>query len=390
MDEPPISLYPSLAKRTGVNKAAILQEVHFLCLLRKQDQSQFWFHDGKWWVYNTYEQWRDKYLSWLNVGTVKRLFLELEWVGILLSHPFDRDQCTKWYTINSEAWDDWFNASVDEEKKRLKTYRKNGTKCDEKASQNVTQKTAQNDPVLPKTVTKDDVSPIDKESEDSLSEDSLPEDSSTTERAGEVVTSCAPPADGDDELQHLILPEVRKLHLPPDDQQTLLALGYAQALAIAWAARKGHNPGGLAKHLMASGGAPDELVARAQIAIAHQTLDAQAIDRELNTRQLADLTDAVNQITAVRSPLQEPPTPATSGGIPESVLQRFDAALKTLLHPLAGEWVYGAQAIRYERDVLAIAVTGVDEKTALMAFRRALGDDAPFHVELKVVEEVQA
>lgn len=314
MDEPPINFYPSLARRTGPNKALILQEIHFTCSLKRRDQSEFGHHDGRWWVYNTYENWVERYFPWLSVGALKRIFQELEICGILLSRPYENDQRTKWYAVNSEGWDEWFaktpkddRATIEAYKKRIKSIRNNGSKesaSDEKADQNDPQKPDQIDPILiPKADQNDPVStpeadqndpqlPIYKESEDSLTEDSdskptedsIPEDSSTsTEVAGELTAdpTTPPPDDDDDEVKNLILPEVKKLQFPQNLQVKLLARGYDYALATAKAAQNGKNPGGLARHMMNNGGPPVELIEWARKAIELRTLDQAAIDNAL-------------------------------------------------------------------------------------------------------------
>ncbi len=103
LDEPVITVYPSLAKALGnINKAVILQQVHFLLNIAKQSDNQYNFVNDRWWVYNTYEQWHEKYFTWLSVSTIKGLFLALEEDGLISSvqgvkNKLDR---RKWYTIN--------------------------------------------------------------------------------------------------------------------------------------------------------------------------------------------------------------------------------------------------------------------------------------------------
>lgn len=102
MNEPPISVYPSLAKALGdVNKAIIVQQLHFLLSITKGSRNQYNFVDGHWWVYNTYEEWNNIF-TWVSIRTLKTLFKSLEDMGVVKSisgvkNKLDR---RKWYRIN--------------------------------------------------------------------------------------------------------------------------------------------------------------------------------------------------------------------------------------------------------------------------------------------------
>lgn len=107
LDEPPISVYPSLAKALGnVNKAIILQQLHFLLNAARLSNNRYVEVDGKWWVYNSYKQWREDHFTWLAEVTIKGLFGMLEHDGLVISRQgvkdaFDR---RKWYTIDYKAY----------------------------------------------------------------------------------------------------------------------------------------------------------------------------------------------------------------------------------------------------------------------------------------------
>lgn len=104
MDEPPISVYPSLAKALGdVNKAIIVQQLHFLLSITRGSRNQYNYVDGYWWVYNTYEEWHAIF-TWVSIRTLKTLFKSLEESGIVKSisgvkNKLDR---RKWYRIDYE------------------------------------------------------------------------------------------------------------------------------------------------------------------------------------------------------------------------------------------------------------------------------------------------
>lgn len=106
LDEPPITVYPSLAKALGnVNKALILQQLHYLLNVTETADKQYNFVGDKWWVYNTYEEWQN-FFSWLSISAIKGLFGSLEKAGLVLSMQGVKDKWDrrKWYTLDYEAF----------------------------------------------------------------------------------------------------------------------------------------------------------------------------------------------------------------------------------------------------------------------------------------------
>jgi len=100
IDEYPMLVSPTLAKKLGINEAIILQQLHFLSGVAQKSNNNFF--DGYYWVYNTYAQWREDHFIWLSEGHIKALFLKLEKDGIIVSkldtsHPYSHK---KWYRIN--------------------------------------------------------------------------------------------------------------------------------------------------------------------------------------------------------------------------------------------------------------------------------------------------
>jgi hypothetical protein len=112
-NSPPISLHPPLARVFGVNAALIIQQIRYWMgnyqlaeQSRPEDQRYHW-HDDRWWVYNTYEQWhRDNFDFW-SKRTIQRHINELENKGVLISGEFNKSSGdrTKWYTINFDVLD---------------------------------------------------------------------------------------------------------------------------------------------------------------------------------------------------------------------------------------------------------------------------------------------
>lgn len=107
LSEPPMLIYPTLAKLLGINKAVMFQQLHFLLNTTKTARNTHNFIDERWWVYNSYGQWRQDHFVWLSESSIKNLFTQLEADGLVLSRqgvktPADR---RKWYTIDYEAWE---------------------------------------------------------------------------------------------------------------------------------------------------------------------------------------------------------------------------------------------------------------------------------------------
>lgn len=102
-DEPPIALSPSLAAAIGLNEAIILQQLHYWLVTASRSTSLGRWHEGRLWVYNTYETWQEQFPFW-SVPTIKRTITSLEDRGLILSAVLNRARMdrTKWYTIDYE------------------------------------------------------------------------------------------------------------------------------------------------------------------------------------------------------------------------------------------------------------------------------------------------
>lgn len=111
LDEPPILIYPTLAVALGVNKAIVFQQLHFLLNGQKTARNRYNFVKDasgieRWWVYNSYQEWRESYFPWLSTSTLKGIFNSLEDDKLVLSMQSvksKRDR-RKWYSIDYEVW----------------------------------------------------------------------------------------------------------------------------------------------------------------------------------------------------------------------------------------------------------------------------------------------
>lgn len=97
IDEQPLQVLPSLAAAIGLNEAIFLQQLHYHLRLRQH------VIDGVPWFYNTLEQWHTKFPFW-SVMTIRRVLSALEHRDLVRSanHNKNRQDQTKWYTINYE------------------------------------------------------------------------------------------------------------------------------------------------------------------------------------------------------------------------------------------------------------------------------------------------
>ncbi|GEN83597.1 hypothetical protein SLU01_19090 [Sporosarcina luteola] len=96
INEPPLQVLPSLAKRIGLNEAIILQQLHFRSLISNN------MKDGHKWIYKTYDEWQEEFPFW-SADTIKRAIRKLEKEGYVIStSAFNKMKMdkTKWYRID--------------------------------------------------------------------------------------------------------------------------------------------------------------------------------------------------------------------------------------------------------------------------------------------------
>ncbi|RDI45655.1 DnaD domain-containing protein [Falsibacillus pallidus] len=92
--ESPILVLPSLAVKAGLNEAIILQQFHYWISSSRHE------HEGRKWVYNTYEQWQKQFPFW-SISTIRRTIAKLEKDGWIESRNYNKSKLdnTKWYSI---------------------------------------------------------------------------------------------------------------------------------------------------------------------------------------------------------------------------------------------------------------------------------------------------
>lgn len=97
INESPILVLPTLAKKIGLNQALFIQQLHYWLADSKHT------YDGYQWVYNTYEDWHRQFPFW-STSTIRRIIGKLEREGLIVSGNYNRFKMdkTKWYRINYE------------------------------------------------------------------------------------------------------------------------------------------------------------------------------------------------------------------------------------------------------------------------------------------------
>lgn len=108
IDEYPLVLQPSLAMEIGLNEAIVLQQIHYWIEIEKKSSKkevvEKHFKNGRWWIYNTYDQWQEQFPFWC-LRTIKSIFKRLESMDLLICGNFNKfgyDR-TRWYTINYDV-----------------------------------------------------------------------------------------------------------------------------------------------------------------------------------------------------------------------------------------------------------------------------------------------
>lgn len=93
----PIVINPSLAKVIGLNEAIVLQQIHYWLDKTKSGRE----YDGKFWIYNTYEQWTEQFPFW-SVDTVRRAISSLRKQGLIIAKQLNKSKHdrTNFYTID--------------------------------------------------------------------------------------------------------------------------------------------------------------------------------------------------------------------------------------------------------------------------------------------------
>lgn len=113
-DDYTIPISVKIASAIGVNEAIVIQQIHYwIDMFSKSNDEKVidkHFHDGRWWVYNTFDKWHEQFPFWC-IRTIKDIFKRLADEKILLighynNHGYDR---TNWYTVDYDMLESLIN-----------------------------------------------------------------------------------------------------------------------------------------------------------------------------------------------------------------------------------------------------------------------------------------
>ncbi|MBQ3176904.1 MAG: hypothetical protein IJB52_03730 [Clostridia bacterium] len=110
-DAPCRKVVPQIYEKIGLNEAFLLQQVHYwLTEHEKQGKN---FHDGRFWVFNTYEEWH-KQLSFIQERTIRDAFKHLKELGLVVTGNFNKKGFDKtiWYSIDYDVVEKMFPQDV--------------------------------------------------------------------------------------------------------------------------------------------------------------------------------------------------------------------------------------------------------------------------------------
>lgn len=101
ISESPLQVIPSLAVAIGLNEAIVLQQMHYWLVNKANSNDQRSYHDGTYWVFNTYEEWQEQFPFW-SARTIRRTITSLQDQGLLIIGNYNKMAIdnTKWYTVN--------------------------------------------------------------------------------------------------------------------------------------------------------------------------------------------------------------------------------------------------------------------------------------------------
>ena len=92
-----------LAVKIGLNEAIVLRQIYYWLEINEKLKRNY--HDGKYWSYNTMENWKKENFPWWSTKTVERAFKNLVSSGLVITGNYNKDSRdrTKWYTIDEDV-----------------------------------------------------------------------------------------------------------------------------------------------------------------------------------------------------------------------------------------------------------------------------------------------
>ena len=111
----PLLVDQNLATVIGLNEAIVLQQLQHS--LHSKGAKKI---NDKWWIYNTYENWKKQNFPFWSVATIRRTFSNLEKKGVAVSANFNRTgfDKTKWYSIDEAKLNQLMSSVCDQNEQR--------------------------------------------------------------------------------------------------------------------------------------------------------------------------------------------------------------------------------------------------------------------------------
>jgi len=99
LNEYPLIVLPELAVKIGLNESIVLQQIHYWLI--QHEKQEIDFHDGRYWVYNSYPEWNKQFPFW-SERTLRTIIIHLENLGLVVSGNYNKLSLdrTKWYSID--------------------------------------------------------------------------------------------------------------------------------------------------------------------------------------------------------------------------------------------------------------------------------------------------
>lgn len=97
-----------------LNESIVLNQLNYWLEINKKANKHF--IDGRFWVYNTYSDWKEGNFQYWSEKTIQRTFTRLENKGIVISANYNKSGIdkTKWYTIDYDKLEEIVNLYRDE------------------------------------------------------------------------------------------------------------------------------------------------------------------------------------------------------------------------------------------------------------------------------------
>ena len=98
IDDEPLQVLPKLAVSMGLDEAIVIQQLHYWLHPKRKSGKII---DGRRWIYNTYKEWQETNFPFWKEIHIKRIFLQLEKMGVIVScQPEGRMSRRKYYRLS--------------------------------------------------------------------------------------------------------------------------------------------------------------------------------------------------------------------------------------------------------------------------------------------------